>query len=130
MVRLPPLFQWRAQDRVIEIMSDVDVGYLPYKFAKKDRIQMQLSFPNKIVVYLASRTPVFFHGPSYSSVNYFLNIYPCGVSCDSNSQELIISKLEKLIFDRKYYERCKKACREALEKEFTRKKCWIISNIL
>ena len=103
-------------------MSEVDIGYLPYKFEKKDRIQMQLSFPNKVVVYLASETPIFFQGPSYASVNHFLNLYPCGVSCHSNSQELIVSELEKLIFDREYYEKCKKACRETFEKEFTQRK--------
>jgi len=115
-------YGWCSQEEVLKILSKADIGYLPYKFDERYKTQMQLAFPSKIASYLAAKTPVFFHGPSYSSVNYFLKKHQCGVSCDSMNENDIVVKLEKLVFDEKFYDSCKKLCVEAYKQEFTKEK--------
>lgn len=112
------IYPWEEEEKVIKIISEMDIGYLPYKFSKKEKIQMQLSFPTKISTYLAAGTPIFFHGPSYSSVNYFFKKFPCGVSCDSLQSVEIVNSLKSLLFDKEKYCQYKKYCKIALEKEF------------
>ena len=83
---------------------------------------MRLAFPSKIVTYLALQIPIFFHGPDYSSINTFLNEYPCGISCNSLAKDKIITDLEQLIFDHNFYDDCKKYCTKAYQEEFSEDK--------
>ncbi len=112
--------RWYPQDQLLKILTKVDIGYLPYIFNKKYKHQMKYAFPGKIASYLALQIPVFFHGPEYSSVNYFLKKYPCGISCNSMKEEDIINKLEKLIYDKVFYNDCRKLCKEAYVNELTK----------
>ena len=116
------LNSWETEENLHKIFLKMDFGYLPYKFSKKDKIQMQQSFPNKIIVYLKAYIPIFFHGPSYSSVNRFFDKYNCGVSCDSLHTEEIIRSLNSLVFDRELFLNYKKNCKIALEEEFDEQK--------
>jgi glycosyltransferase involved in cell wall biosynthesis len=113
---------WMPEKTLIAILSQQDIGYLPYNFANKDRAQMQLSFPGKLSTYLAAGIPVFFHGPSYSSVTYFFEKYPCGLSCDSLKPEEIINSLKNMVFDKTQYALYKENCKIALENEFDQQK--------
>lgn len=115
-------FNWTSQEKVLQILSKADIGYLPYKFCKKYEKQMRLAFPSKIVTYLALQIPIFFHGPDYSSINTFLNEYPCGISCNSLAKDKIITDLEQLIFDHNFYFDCQKHCSKAFNKEFSEDK--------
>lgn len=115
-------FNWTTPELVLQILSSVDIGYLPYKFDKKYETQMRLAFPSKIISYLALQIPIFFHGPDYSSVTTFLVENPCGISCNSLVKERIIAKLEKLIFEKSFYENCRKYCSKTFQEEFTEDK--------
>ncbi|MDP3444560.1 MAG: hypothetical protein Q8T08_17005, partial [Ignavibacteria bacterium] len=64
--------------------------------------------------------PVFFHGPSYSSFNTFLNNYQVGVSCDSMDKSIISETIERFINDRSFYSSCQNECLRAFKNEYNK----------
>jgi len=109
---------WKSAKDAIELMSQVDVLYLPYWFGEKYASIVRLCFPNKLVTYLAAGRPVFFHGPEDSSPVRFLNKYPAGICCHSMKEDDIINSLRQIINDGEFYAKATKAGRRALEEEF------------
>jgi hypothetical protein len=81
----------------LKIMSEMDIGYLPYWINPHYRLVVSTSFPSKMTAYAASGLSVFHHGPDYSSVSTFLEEYPFGVSCGSFEPSVIYNKLEQLV---------------------------------
>lgn len=63
---------WQSQPDAIKILSELDVLYCPYPFSAEMKETARLSFPSKLVLYLAAGRPVLFHGPERSSPAEYL----------------------------------------------------------
>jgi hypothetical protein len=83
----------------LDIMSGMDIGYLPYWTDPHHEIVASTSFPSKMTAYAAAGLSIFHHGPVYSSVTEFLEEYPFGLSCSSLDPKVIFNKLEQLVLN-------------------------------
>lgn len=81
--------------QVMETMRLADVAYLPYWFKRSCKFAARMSFPGKLSAYVASRTPILFHGPAYSAAVQFINKYRVGVCCHSLRQDSILDAITK-----------------------------------
>lgn len=110
---------WQKEENLYKIMKECHIGYLPYKFDLRNKMQMQYAFPTKSGFYLSSGLPIFFHGPEYSSMVEFFKKYECGIHCASLQTEKIIRHLGKIIFDKEFYSKCLRNAEIAYKNEFT-----------
>jgi hypothetical protein len=93
-------FGYRSPLETRHLLSQCNVGYVPYWFDPRFSSSVRLCFPTKLTAYLASGLPVFFHGPRDSSPTDFLERFPAGVSCHSLSADTIASAIEGLARNR------------------------------
>ena len=100
-------------------LEECHIAYLPYKFDLKFKHQMKYAFPNKSGQYINNNIPIFFHGPSYSSFNKFLERFLVGVSCDSIVEKDIIRKFQILIDNKEFYKKNQNECVRAYKNEFS-----------
>jgi glycosyltransferase involved in cell wall biosynthesis len=63
---------WRDQKDAAELLSKLDVLYCAYPFAPGMAEVAKLSFPSKVVLYLAAGRPILFHGPALASPAVYL----------------------------------------------------------
>lgn len=110
---------WRDEREVIELLSRMTVGYVPFWFDDAFAEHVQLSFPTKLATYVAAGLPVFYHGPYESSPRAFLNRFPVGVGCHSLDPDEIIRSLEQLVTDPHLLPRARLACDEAFNQELS-----------
>ena len=108
---------WRSVEETIDLMSEVDVTYLPYWFDESYRLAVRLCFPTKLTTYLASGRPVLFHGPEYSSPASFFRRFPVGLCCHSLEESKIIECLYRFATDKEFYAAATAAGQEALDQE-------------
>jgi hypothetical protein len=108
---------WRSLEETIDIMSQVDVTYVPYWFDKNYSLAVRLCFPNKLTTYLAAGRPVFFHGPEDSSPASFFRRFPVGLCCHSLEPKEIIQSLMRFVSDEEFYARAAAAGQVALDQE-------------
>jgi hypothetical protein len=108
---------WRSIEETIELMSQVDVTYLPYWFDERHSLSVRLCFPNRLATYMAAGRPVLFHGPEDSSPAHFLRRFPAGLSCHSLESSVIIENLRRLVVDRELYANATQAGQSALNEE-------------
>lgn len=83
--------------QALQVLSTMDIGYLPYWFDKKHEAVASTSFPGKMSAYAAAGLAVFHHAPSYTEATSFLRQYPFGISCASLVTHDIMSALLRLI---------------------------------
>jgi hypothetical protein len=89
----------RLRSETLEMLSEVDVAYLPYWFDRKHSYVVKTSFPSKLSTYLAAGIPVFYHGPADSSPARFFKDYPVGLCCHSLKTLDILATLKRLATD-------------------------------
>lgn len=111
---------WTSENKLIEYMEKCHVSYLPYKSEPQFMHSMKYAFPAKAGFYISNNLPVFFHGPSYSSFNTFLDKYQVGISCDSMDESIISNKLERFINEKSFYSSCQKECLSAFINEYNK----------
>jgi hypothetical protein len=110
---------WRPLEETVQLMSQVDVTYLPYWFNERYRLAVRLCFPNKLTTYLAAGRPVLFHGPEDSSPARFFHRFPVGVCCHSLEESQIIESLMRLALDHGFYASATQAGQLALDEELS-----------
>jgi len=108
---------WRSLEETVELISEVDVAYLPYWFDQSHRLSVRLCFPTKLATYLAAGRPVLYHGPEDSSPAQFLRRFPAGLCCHSLEESQIIESLRRLATDRELYTLAVQAGQMALDEE-------------
>jgi glycosyltransferase involved in cell wall biosynthesis len=110
---------WYSQKETINLLNSCNVLYCPYWFSKEYEQEARLSFPSKLVSYMAANKPIFFHGPAYASPARFLEREKAGYCCYSLNPNEIYWGLKKIntnvLLRKKLVENGKKA----LEKYFT-----------
>jgi glycosyltransferase involved in cell wall biosynthesis len=110
---------WRSVEETVNIMSQTDVGYVPYWFDERYGLSVRLCFPGKVTTYLAAGRPILYHGPEDSSVVDFLERFPAGLGCHSMDEDDIVEALRRLIVDQEFYARAAQAGQAALNREFS-----------
>jgi len=124
-------YRWMEQQELGKLISDCDIAYLPYDFSQEKKIQMTYAFPSKIADYLVAGNPVFFHGPSYSSVIPFVEKYNCGIVCTTMETNQIANDLINLIKDERLFQEKSKNALKAFRNEFTDQiLLWNLQNFL
>ena len=93
MIHHPPM----PQPAALDLMAEMDIGYLPYWLDPRKEFVARTSFPGKLTAYSAAGLAIFHHGPETSSVTRFLDQYPYGVACDSLAPKTVLDRLEKLV---------------------------------
>ena len=88
---------WKSQPEAAEILSGMDMLYCPYPFAPEMEEVSKLSFPSKVVLYLAAGRPVLFHGPAYSSPADYLRRRNAGYLVTEKDAAAVFGALCKLI---------------------------------
>jgi len=97
-VPMPELVEFRGPvelHTLVDALNQADVCYLPYWFDERRSDIVRLSFPTKLSTYVASGTPVLYHGPLNSSPTAFMEQYPVGVCCHDLSPRAVVSALER-----------------------------------
>jgi glycosyltransferase involved in cell wall biosynthesis len=110
---------YRSQDEVIRFLSGADILYCPYFFDKSLEEVARTSFPSKLVTYLASGRPIFYHGPKYGSPAIFIEKYKVGAACYSLDPEDINFCLSRLLENRDVYELMSRNSIEVFNSYFT-----------
>ncbi|HHZ08726.1 MAG TPA: hypothetical protein GX405_08110 [Rhizobiales bacterium] len=88
---------WIGQDELVSTLDRADLAYVAYWFDGQYSDTVRLSFPSKITPMAAAGLPIFFHGPSHSSVVRFLRKHPMGVACTSLEASDILERLTDLV---------------------------------
>ena len=112
-------FGWSPQTEVIAKLSKASVLYFAYWFTHLFEESARLSFPSKLVSYLAAGRPVLFHGPDYASPHKFLTQHRAGLSCHSLQSEEIIHRLTQLATDQRLCSELAENGARAFHKELT-----------
>ncbi|MBX9951076.1 MAG: hypothetical protein K2Y39_18035 [Candidatus Obscuribacterales bacterium] len=105
---------FHPEDRARELLSQVDLGYLPYWFDEKFSRCVRQCFPNKLSLYLSSAIPILYHGPADSSVERFLASYPVGASCNILDTKILADTIVRLADDQSFSQQCTIARKEAV----------------
>jgi len=108
---------WHSTSDAVTILSGCDVCYVPYWFDDAFRPGVELSFPNKMSLYLAAGRPILFHGPVRSTPTRFLERWPVGVACHSLDPRMIADALTVAATDATFHERAAAAIPQALRAE-------------
>ncbi len=108
---------WHSTSDALRILAKCDVCYVPYWFDDAFRSGVELSFPNKISLYLAAGRPIFFHGPRESTPTRFLDRWPVGVTAHSLDAGPITTALTTAATDAEFHERVAATIPQALEAE-------------
>ena len=108
---------WHSTSDAVSILSGCDVCYVPYWFDDAFRAGVELSFPNKMSLYLAAGRPILFHGPQQSTPTRFLERWAVGLPCHSLEPADIVDALTTIATDAAFHEAAAQAIPQALEKE-------------
>ncbi len=87
----------KPMEEAAKIVNEADIAYLPYWMDKAHAHFVKTAFPGKMSFYIASGTPVFFHGPEDSTPTRFLKQYAVGKSCNSLNENQILKTIEDLL---------------------------------
>lgn len=94
---------WHSTTDAVSILSRCDICYVPYWFDAACRAGVELSFPNKVSLYLAAGRPIFFHGPRESTPARFIARHPVGIACHSLEPDSIVEALTVAATDRAFH---------------------------
>ena len=83
----------KSFEETLDLLSGMDIGYLPYWFDAAHEIVARTSFPGKLSAYAAAGLAVFHHAPAYTEAAAFLQAYPFGVTCPSLDPAEIVAAL-------------------------------------
>jgi hypothetical protein len=90
---------WLAEQECLRILGEMDLLYCPYWFEREFREEASLSFPSKLVSYLAAGRPVLFHGPDYASPVPLFRRHAIGSTCHSPAPDAVAWELRSLLGD-------------------------------
>ena len=108
---------WHSTTDALALLSQCDVCYVPYWFDDAFRPGVELSFPNKVSLYLAAGRPIFFHGPRESTPTRFLARWPVGVASHSLDSGEILAALNTAAIDAGFHAAAADAIPRALRAE-------------
>lgn len=113
---------WMTQEEAIQNLSRADLLYLPYWFSSEFREEATLSFPSKLITYLAAGRPILFHGPEYASPGMYLKANNAGICCHSLEPNQIFEQIKLLATNRDVYQSLAYNGSIAFARDFTHEK--------
>lgn len=87
----------RSFEETLDILSTMDIAYLPYWLKPEFEAVAGTSFPGKMSAYAAAGLAVFHHGPTYAEATEFLTHYPFGLTCSTYEPAEIMNRLGSLV---------------------------------
>lgn len=108
---------WHSTTDAVQLLSGCDVCYVPYWFDEAFRPGVELSFPNKVSLYLAAGRPILYHGPEQATPTRFLERWPVGVACHSLDAAAIMNALITAATDVAFHARAAAAIPQVLRAE-------------
>lgn len=95
----PPLepLPFGSREDVARDMEQADLLYLPLSIEAKFSNFAKFSLSTKMVRYLASGLPIFYHGPKESAVNRLLSKYGACAACFSNEPQEILEAIHQAL---------------------------------
>jgi hypothetical protein len=84
-------------------LNKIDIGYAPDPLELKYRLFAQTSLSTKIVTYVSSTLPTFYHGPQDSTVGELFSRFKAGVIVESNDPDTIANGFLDLIINYDLY---------------------------
>lgn len=86
-------------NKLLEELSYSDLLYCPYFFSKENyhKKVSELSFPSKLISYMALNVPVLLHAPNYSSPYVYINKINGGFLLDTMDIEKIVKKIKEIM---------------------------------
>lgn len=110
---------WHAEEALIDGLSTCDVLYCPYPFNPELEEVSRLSFPSKLVAYLAAGRPVILHGPKDSPPAAYVEAKGVGVVAPYRNASSIYNAVDRLARDPDMYRRAALATQAAFHADFT-----------
>jgi len=110
---------WLGQSELIEALTEMDFLYCPYWFSEDMRETTLLSFPSKLVTYLAAGRPVVFHGRTDASPARFLIEGGGGYFCFREGADAVARTLKRALVQPDLYAQTAKNGRELALKHLT-----------
>jgi glycosyltransferase involved in cell wall biosynthesis len=110
---------WKPQGEAIDLLANCDFLYCPYPFDRSMEDVARLSFPSKLVLYLAAGRPVIFHGPIYSAAADYITDKACGVVVTSLPAARILDEIERLVENHELYAEMASKAQRAFLEDFT-----------
>ena len=111
---------WHPQREAIHILSEqADVLYCPYPFAPHMAEVARLSFPSKLVSYLAAGRPVLLHGPATSSPARYLDERQAGLVTLGSGASNLFNALFQLAANPDLYAALATKAQQAFAADFT-----------
>ena len=106
----------KSFQEAMTILSEMDIGYLPYWFDSSHETVARTSFPSKLSAYATAGLAVFHHAPAYTEVTTLMQRLPFGVACPSLEESDIIDCIRRLK-DMLFTDECIQARQDLLDKE-------------
>lgn len=110
---------WRPQAETVSILSQLDLLYCPYWFDPAFETEARLAFPSKLAPYLASGSPVLFHGPEYAAPARFLKENGAAFFCHTLEPAEILRQLHIALTDTAARKRVASSGRRAFDSHLT-----------
>lgn len=110
---------WHEQRDGIALLSTLDLLYCPYPFAPDMKEVSRLSFPSKVVMYLAAGRPILLHGPDFASPAIYLRERGAGLVVPDFNAAAIYNGLCRLVDDPALYRELGRNAQRAFQRDFT-----------
>jgi len=110
---------WLSQPDLVQHLSECDLLYCPYPFDPAMDEVSRLSFPSKLVAYLAAGRPVIFHGPKSASPARYVVQHGAGLITENVFASSVYNVVERLAKDSELYARCAENATRAFMQDFT-----------
>lgn len=110
---------WLSHAELVRRMSECDLTFCPYPFDPALDEVSRLSFPSKVVAYLAAGRPVVFHGPRTASPARYLVQTGAGVVSYGPKAAAVFNVIDQLVRDPELYRSCAEGAVRAFERDFT-----------
>lgn len=110
---------WLSQPDLVQRLSECDLLYCPYPFDPTMDEVSRLSFPSKLVAYLAAGRPIVFHGPQTASPGRYVIQQGAGLITENVFASSVYNVVERLAKDPELYARCAENASRAFMQDFT-----------
>ncbi len=112
---------FRPWHEVISLLANTDVLYLPMPPHTTLMPLAKLSFPSKMITYLATGRPIFYHGTPDGTAARLMREYGPGLSCYTSDTQDIITTLTRFIEAPDSYYQMAQAAENVMEQEFSQR---------
>jgi glycosyltransferase involved in cell wall biosynthesis len=113
------LLGWHSQQDAVRLLAEADVLLCPYWLNEARHEVTQMSFPGKLITYLATGRPVMFLGPADASPARFLKEQEAGLMCHSAEPDEILGQLRRLFEQPGLYAQLARNGRRAFDQHLT-----------